>query len=141
MAAMLISWEHNSWQVHCQRANEICIFTMNIGNLAPKFVMTSATKFTAKFQSRLIMAEASSASESELGSWMTEFEDQLDPEHYKQVYDTLKANGFTSHVKLKLVHEDLLNIMFNEVLPLGTQNIFVTSASYFERRVPTCYKT
>ena len=37
------------------------------------------------------MAEASSASESELGSWMTEFEDQLDPEHYKQVYDTPKA--------------------------------------------------
>lgn len=33
----------------------------------------------------------------------------------------MKANGFTSCVKLKLVREDLLNIMFNEVLPLGTK--------------------
>mgnify|MGYP000671744097 CR=1 FL=1 len=42
------------------------------------------------------MAEASSASESELGSWMTEFEDHLDPEHYKQVYDTTKP-GVMEH--------------------------------------------
>ena len=52
---------------------------------------------------------------------MPEFEDQLDPEHYKQVYDTLKANGFTSRIKLRLVREDLLNVMFNEVLPLGVK--------------------
>ena len=98
---------------------------MNFGNLAPKVVTNSATKFTAKFQSIWYLGEswreASSASESELGSWMPEFEDQLDPEHYKQVYDTLKANGFTSRIKLRLVREDLLNVMFNEVLPLGVK--------------------
>jgi len=71
---------------------------------------------------------------------MTEFEDQLDPEHYKQVYDTLKADGFTSRVRLKLVRYYLLNVMFNEVLPLGAKT-FLSYQLRILRRVPTCYET
>jgi hypothetical protein len=64
--------------------------------------------------------------ESELVCWISEFKTELEPRHQKQIYDILKANGFTTRLKLKLIHEDELNIMFNtgsEVLPLGAKTL------------------
>jgi hypothetical protein len=64
--------------------------------------------------------------ESELVCWISEFKTELEPTHQKQIYDILKANGFTTRLKLKPIHEDELNIMFNtgsEVLPLGAKTL------------------
>jgi hypothetical protein len=64
--------------------------------------------------------------ESELVCWISEFKSELEPIQQKQIYDILKANGFTTCLKLKLSHEDKLNIMFNtgsEVLPLGAKTL------------------
>jgi hypothetical protein len=64
--------------------------------------------------------------ESELVCWISEFKSELEPIQQKQIYDILKANGFTTCLKLKLIHEDKLNIMFNtgsEVLPLGAKTL------------------
>ena len=64
--------------------------------------------------------------ESELVCWISEFKSELEPIQQKQIYDILKANVFTTCLKLKLIHEDKLNIMFNtgsEVLPLAAKTL------------------
>jgi len=86
---------------------------------------------------------AESRYDSELICWINEFQKQLDdPKHYKQVYETLKANGFTSRLKLKLIREDELNIMFtDQVLPLGAKTLLAYQLNLLREESPLVSKS
>ena len=70
-------------------------------------------------------SEDSCRDDSELVAWISEFSSHLEPKQQRQVHDTLKANGFTTRLKLKLIGENELNIMFTcgEALPLATKSL------------------
>ena len=58
----------------------------------------------------------------ELRSWLQNWmEDQLDSETFNIIYDTLKANHFSTRLKLKLITSEQLKLMFEAILPLGTR--------------------
>ena len=58
----------------------------------------------------------------ELRSWLQNWmKDQLDSETFNIIYDTLKANHFSTRLKLKLITSEQLKLMFEAILPLGTR--------------------
>ena len=82
--------------------------------------------------------------ESELVSWIHEFKSQLEPNQRKTVYETLKVNGFTTRLKLKLVTQDELNIMFpntNEGLPLGAKRLLSYQLDVLRDQSPLVVKS
>ena len=76
--------------------------------------------------------------ESELAHWISEFKRELEPKQKNKIYEILRANGFTTRLKLKLAHEDELNIMFNtgsEALSLGAKTLLACKLNVFEGRI------
>jgi hypothetical protein len=101
-------------QSNCELMNKLSKFGLNLGTNFP-------TKFRSLFASfdRYIMEE-----EDELKDWMkSAFTYQLDPENYTLIYETLRANFFTTRLKLKLIQEDALDMMFSRLLPLGAKAV------------------
>ena len=56
----------------------------------------------------------------ELSEWMFNFEDKLDDKTSSKVFQTLKANGFTSRLQqLKLLTKEQLDVLFQNEIFLG----------------------
>ena len=51
------------------------------------------------------------------------FSDKLDSESVKNIKETLKVNGFTSTIKLKLISDKDLETMFQGSITLGARNL------------------
>lgn len=82
--------------------------------------------------------------ESELADWINEFKRELEPKQKNKIYEILKANGFTTRLKLKLVHEDELNIMFNtgsEALSLGAKTLLAYKLNVLREESPLVSKS
>jgi hypothetical protein len=57
----------------------------------------------------------------ELKQWLLSFKDQLDDESFALVYGTLRANQFSSRLKIKLIGDEQIGLMFPKEVSLGTK--------------------
>ena len=80
----------------------------------------------------------------ELKCWIDEFKNELEPEQHRYVYNILKANGFTTRLKLKLIRDDELKIMFStgtESLPLGAKALLAYKLNILRDESPLVSKS
>ena len=52
---------------------------------------------------------------------LSTFEHQLDSTTFTCIYETLKANQFITRLKIKLIRDEKLNLMFQKELSLGAK--------------------
>ena len=57
----------------------------------------------------------------ELSEWMLDFKDKLDDQTSSKVFQTLKANGFTSRLQLKLLTKEQVDVLFQNEISLGAK--------------------
>lgn len=77
----------------------------------------------------------------ELGKWMMSWmSDQLDEETFSFVYGTLKANQFTTRLKIKLISDDQVTLMFPNA-SLGTKAVIKYQIQLLRDESPLKTKT
>ena len=80
----------------------------------------------------------------ELKCWLDEFKNELEPEQHCYVCNILKANGFETRLKLKLILDDELKIMFStgtESLPLGAKALLAYKLNILRDESPLVSKS
>lgn len=57
--------------------------------------------------------------EDYVGHWLSEMRNELDETNIRMIHDTLRANHFTTRLKLKLITNEQLEVMFSGSNKLG----------------------
>ena len=79
---------------------------------------------------------AAESESDDLKSWLSTFEGQLDSKTFSCIYKTLKANQFSTRLKLKLIREEELNLMFQKELSLGAKALLSYQISQLREESP-----
>ena len=72
---------------------------------------------------------------------MLPWSNQLDEETFSLVYGTLKANQFTSRLKIKLISDDQIGLMFPKGVSLGTIALLKYQIQLLRDESPLVMKT
>jgi hypothetical protein len=73
-----------------------------------------------------------------VGHWLREIKDELDETNMRIIHDTLRANHFTIKLKLKLITNEQLDVMFSgsNKLGLGTMAVLKFKLSQLHEESP-----
>ena len=73
-----------------------------------------------------------------VGHWLREIKDELDETNMRIIHDTLRANHFTTRLKLKLITNEQLDVMFSgsNKLGLGTMAVLKFKLSQLHEESP-----
>ena len=77
-------------------------------------------------------------SEDYISHWLKDMKTELDDANTRVIYDTLKANHFTTRLKLKLITNEQLEVMFSgsNKLGLGTMAVLKFKLSPLNEESP-----
>ena len=72
----------------------------------------------------------------ELSEWMLTFKDKLDDKTSSKVFQTLKANGFTSRLQLKMLTKNQVDVLFQNKISLGAKCLVVYNLQVLNESLP-----
>ena len=86
--------------------------------MAAKYAISTAISLRSKYEITEILLE------SELEAFVHELSKKLDSDSVSQIEQTLKVNGFTTRLQIKLISEKDLETMFNgSTITMGAKNL------------------
>ena len=74
----------------------------------------------------------------ELSVWLGTFKNKLNKETLNLIFDTLKANQFTSRLQLKLLTSDQVDMMFAKELSLGAKMLLLYQLDLKAKNLKKC---
>ncbi|KAJ7373340.1 hypothetical protein OS493_012932 [Desmophyllum pertusum] len=81
-------------------------------------------------------AEVELNESDDLQRWLSTFKHQLDTETFTYIFETLKANQFSTRLTIKLIGEEEFNLMFQKQLSLGAEALLQYQISLLKEQSP-----